>query len=383
MAEKGGFKQHHTTIYHPASNGLCENTNKQAMSILRGLVEEISCWDRHLGTAQLALNSAYHSSLGDTPYYCCMGTDPIIPHAAFTNLSPRYNVDERAYFTYTIFNRVKENLEKAATDRERRRASVAKSTTLTPLQRVYVRTQKKKGDHKFSPKWRGPYRVIRPVEGHKYLLEEVDTGKKVTMHLENMKVTPESVISTHEAPDARQIYRKRLPEVEDVDVDRGTDQSSPQDQPDRRRSPRRCPGPSTAPMLDDASDDEDRVEEDTETPHRGGTAGCSDDDDQVMEVPPNDDVVVTPGTPDAIIPTPPTQFSPTPTTPECATNPNELSLSEVDGSVSGGNERRASGDEEEPNQHEPASVPDRRVTRSREYGEGFYKDLARGKIAPR
>ena len=72
MAEIGGFNHKMVTIYHPASNGLVENANGQLISILRGLVSELSPvdWDRHLGTAQIALNSAYHSALEDTPYFC-------------------------------------------------------------------------------------------------------------------------------------------------------------------------------------------------------------------------------------------------------------------------------------------------------------------------
>ena len=46
-----------------------------------------------------------------------------------------------------------------------------------------------------------------------------------------------------------------------------------------------------------------------------------------------------------------------------------------------GDERRDSGDEELPNQHALARVPERRVTRSRNYRAGFYKKLSQGKNA--
>lgn len=120
------------TIYHLASNGLVENHNKQLISILRSIIDELSPtdWDRHLKTAQLALNSAYHSSVDDTLYYAVYGPDPIIPNAALTNLSSKYNFDERAAATYKIYETVKENLERAASQCKHQRRKGAKVTVM-------------------------------------------------------------------------------------------------------------------------------------------------------------------------------------------------------------------------------------------------------------
>lgn len=132
LAKIGGFSHRMITIYHPASNGLVDNHNKQLISILHSITDELSPtdWDRHLKTAQLALNSAYHSSVDDTLYYAVYGPDPIIPNAALTNLSSKYNFDERAAATYKIYETVKENLERAASQCKHQRRKGAKVTVM-------------------------------------------------------------------------------------------------------------------------------------------------------------------------------------------------------------------------------------------------------------
>ena len=252
LTELAGFSQHHTTIYHAASNGLAERSNAQLLSIIRGLVADAeSTWDQHLGTAQIALNTAYHSSIGDTPYYVCFGVDPISPSAAFSDLSPKYCVDERATHTFRIYQRVKEIMEKAASDRERRRERTARVTELALDQRVFIKRLKKKGDSKLSPRWRGPYRIIQLIKPNVYRLQEVGSNRRTVAHLEGMKICPESLISRDDAPRARVIYRHQpaLNRTHQDGMDAEVASDAEDDDPDFHTPPPR-PGPRVAPHVD-------------------------------------------------------------------------------------------------------------------------------------
>ncbi|XP_042865087.1 uncharacterized protein LOC122248828 [Penaeus japonicus] len=219
LAKLGGFDDRTVTIYHPGSNRLVENHNKLIISILRSIVDSLHPidWDGHLATAQFALNSAYNSSIGDTPYYAVYGMDPIFPNAALPNFSSPYNVDERASATHRIYHQVKENLERAADQREKQRSKIAKKTDLLSGQRVYVMRPKKKWDTKFTPKWRGPYRILEKLRTNVYRLEELGTKKTTEVHLELIKIVPESVISRQLAPSARRPYYDVLNEKPKVD----------------------------------------------------------------------------------------------------------------------------------------------------------------------
>ena len=96
-----GTKHEGIIAYRPSSNGLVERVNGSILSILRHLaVEDQLAWDKLLHTAQLALNTAYHSSVGDTPYFLVFQQDPKLPYEVFTvkNLMPLYDID--SYRTY-------------------------------------------------------------------------------------------------------------------------------------------------------------------------------------------------------------------------------------------------------------------------------------------
>ncbi|XP_037774631.1 uncharacterized protein LOC119571362 [Penaeus monodon] len=93
---------HQIVAYHPASNGLCERTNQQVLSILRGLVDgKEHYWDQYLAEAQLALNAAYHSAIGDTPYYVMFGRDAKTPAEWWTRPTTSYRLPKRRLCGHT------------------------------------------------------------------------------------------------------------------------------------------------------------------------------------------------------------------------------------------------------------------------------------------
>ncbi|ROT69657.1 hypothetical protein C7M84_012131 [Penaeus vannamei] len=66
--------------YRPQSNGITERLNGSILTFMRSLVDHTSDnWDDLLLTIQSAINSTFHSSLGNTPYFLLYGTDKRLP----------------------------------------------------------------------------------------------------------------------------------------------------------------------------------------------------------------------------------------------------------------------------------------------------------------
>ena len=111
-----GAKLKNITIYHPSSNGLVERSNAQIQMALRGIRETVpGDWDQHLRIAQLAVNSAYCRTLGDTPFFVVHRRDPTFPEAAW--IEPEgssFNPDMDAIATQRIYEYVQKRLKVAA-----------------------------------------------------------------------------------------------------------------------------------------------------------------------------------------------------------------------------------------------------------------------------
>jgi len=223
MAKTLGFDHHQIVAYHPASNGLCERTNQQVLSILRGLVDgKEHYWDQYLAEAQLALNAAYHSAIGDTPYYVMFGRDAKTPAEWWTRPTTSYRlpnedfVATRTQRSQEVYEYVRDNLLRAADRQCKTRMKKSKDTSLREGTRVFVKAIRKKGDSKLSPKWEGPYRVVKEVKPYVYQLRDLQTRGFREVHLENMKVALEATIPRALAPGARKPYPGMGPGEESI-----------------------------------------------------------------------------------------------------------------------------------------------------------------------
>ncbi|ROT65768.1 hypothetical protein C7M84_016256 [Penaeus vannamei] len=75
------------------SNGITERLNGSILTFMRSLVDTTSDnWDDLLLTIQSAINSTFHSSLGDTPHFLLYGSDKRLPYDLFqTRRKPEYS----------------------------------------------------------------------------------------------------------------------------------------------------------------------------------------------------------------------------------------------------------------------------------------------------
>ena len=71
------IKQRLTTTAHPQSNGLTERVNRNLIKILKAYMQQYDAdWDFMLPYAQFAINTSFHPTLQETPFYVLHGRDP-------------------------------------------------------------------------------------------------------------------------------------------------------------------------------------------------------------------------------------------------------------------------------------------------------------------
>ena len=211
MAKKIKFSHIRVAVYHPSSNGLCERKNASILSALKCFLT-LDEWDKCLPTAQLAVNSAYSSSLGDSPFFIYKGKDPELPATRFAK--PKFSYIENPNFEqgrqkreHFVMESIKEKLLEAADRNCRQRAKHCKEKTLQVEDRVFIRRIQKKNESKLIPKWQGPYRILSQKNPGVYKLKDLKTGKVSEVHIENIKekviMARESEIPLVECPEAR------------------------------------------------------------------------------------------------------------------------------------------------------------------------------------
>ena len=215
------FKLQHVrlAVYHPSSNGLTERKNASVITALKCFME-LDDWDKCLPTAQLAVNSAYCSSLGDSPFYVYRHKDPELPYTRFAKPTFSYSEtlnfeQERQRREHFVLQKVKEKLLESADKNSRRRAKYCKEKTLKVDDRVFIKNIQKKGQSKLIPKWQGPYRIISQKNPGVYKLKCLRSGKTSEHHIENIKekvlMAREAEIPLEDCPQARLPF----PEIEE------------------------------------------------------------------------------------------------------------------------------------------------------------------------
>ena len=107
-----------TSPRRPQDNGLVEWFNRQVVDILRTVSKgDPNNWDTLLSHVMSALNTAYHSAIGDSPYFILYHRDPTIPFSKlWDDMGPQPEIEsteDRLSRMKEIFLLVKANLQKA------------------------------------------------------------------------------------------------------------------------------------------------------------------------------------------------------------------------------------------------------------------------------
>lgn len=97
-----GIKWNLSTARHPQTDGQTERANRIIEDVLRHFISpNMTDWDRHLCLAQFAMNSAWHESIQQTPFFLNHGRSPktpldiVIPHQPVLDNSTSCSFAER------------------------------------------------------------------------------------------------------------------------------------------------------------------------------------------------------------------------------------------------------------------------------------------------
>lgn len=229
LCSKMKISKVHIASYHPAANGLVERQNGKILAILRHIIDsDQRNWDQCLPDAQLAINSAYNISVDDTPHYLLFHVDKRLPFDLTQTpvLSPIYSIDD--YVTVTsnraqqVFQKVKESLEISNANQQKLQHNRAKEKPILIGTRCFIKALVQPGkSKKLSPKWKGPFRVMKKIPHNKIEVCNIQTGKLQTVHMDNAKIVPEATIPKTQVPKARTPFgtsplsQSPLPRTED------------------------------------------------------------------------------------------------------------------------------------------------------------------------
>ena len=187
MFNRLGIKRHYSSAYHPQSNGAVERFNRTLKETLRVWANEnADDWDDLLPFALFSYNTAFHSTIKNTPFYLEHARMPRLPLdvqlgracSFFEDYdSYVYQMSQRIYQTHAdvqrIYERISTQRKEAADENNKRLPSYS------PGQLVYVRDLT--AVHKLYPKWVGPYEVVRKVSDVVYELKINNELKPVNL----------------------------------------------------------------------------------------------------------------------------------------------------------------------------------------------------------
>jgi len=179
--------------YRPQANGITERLNRTILSMLRtSLASSTSCWDVWVPIIQMAINSTFHSSLGDIPHFIIYGEDRRLPYDLLEQrLLPVYDDN---YVKLAM--RKKQEIYKIARDhlRVERDRIIRQQHKLARRKHIdvgmlvfHLVTDRTVPSPKLSPKFEGPYRVSL-VRNNKALCKCLVTSSQSWFHFDTLKL---------------------------------------------------------------------------------------------------------------------------------------------------------------------------------------------------
>ncbi|XP_063604147.1 uncharacterized protein LOC134779795 [Penaeus indicus] len=254
-------KTMNTTSYHPQANGMVERVNRVVKDSLATLIgQHPQNWDKMLPYVRLALNTAIHRSVNQTPLYLLMGRDSYFP-ALLTNYQemdedaariPRGRLREARE---TAVESARNSRERWARDYDRK---VRRKFRPEIGELVLVRITRRGRTHRvaaLAPRWSRPVRVLKKVGPVNYVVQDPYTpNKELKCHINQLRrYVPREEFVFPEAP------RENVPDPDEPD-DPDDPEEYPEDDDDEGNGEYKdlaVPGPSgQAPQHEESDADE-------------------------------------------------------------------------------------------------------------------------------
>ena len=193
MIDLYGSWVHYVSPYHPESNGMIENRNREIGKLLRLLVENESEWDEYLPSALWALRTTKNSKTKFSSFELLYGRHDTWPlEVMFPDIYKDPNESEEEY----IFRRFlrHQNWVKQATEyseyankywEHRIGFQNALKKKYKPGDYVMIRLI---GRSKLNPYFYGPFKVVNKQKFNTLVLEDPTTGKLLNrnVHIKNV-----------------------------------------------------------------------------------------------------------------------------------------------------------------------------------------------------
>jgi hypothetical protein len=170
-----------STAYHPETDGQTERVNQVMEDMLRMYcLEEPSKWYEYLPLVEFAYNNTHHSSLGMTPFSALYGQEVVSP-VTWCDPVGRVEISKEMLDNMEDQSKkIKINLRKAQS-RQKSYADRARSSRSFEVgDRVWLRVRPRKSTlstgkySKLSPRYCGPFRVLKRIGEVAYKLELPD-----------------------------------------------------------------------------------------------------------------------------------------------------------------------------------------------------------------
>jgi hypothetical protein len=157
------------SAYHQSSNGLCERNISELVDTLKLNSGELTdTWADQLPTALASLRNKMSNATGLSPYQYIFGADMSSPISETLGIQKRLDIAARL-LTHI---RTEENRSQEGT-------SIFKVNDL-------VLVKNSSPEHKFSPRWSGPYTITKQVSNHVFDLED-SRKNQIRRHTDLMK----------------------------------------------------------------------------------------------------------------------------------------------------------------------------------------------------
>ncbi|MFX6572610.1 hypothetical protein ABTG52_06415, partial [Acinetobacter baumannii] len=180
-----GTKLCYSSAYHPESDGQTEVVNRSVECYLRCFVsDQPKQWPRYLPLAQFWYNSTVHSATQLTPYQALFGRLPHTIPLYQPGSTPNATLDATFTVRNTILDQLKQNLHKAQ-QRMKHQADKHRQDKVFDIGDkvlLKLRTYRQKSlrghvNQKLSPRFFGPYTVVRRVGAAAYELDLPPTAR--------------------------------------------------------------------------------------------------------------------------------------------------------------------------------------------------------------